>query len=135
MFKTIVGAVPSELLDILGTGVGFGGEAVKEAITGLKQDLEALSLILANRPYLVGDQPTLADLAVAGLSIIVKFPDGAYLDIPEQFRGQGIPGLADNSAYEAFFTWRDRLYQDYRQPLTPTPDTTTDSNPTTIEIE
>jgi glutathione S-transferase len=132
-FKSLVGAVPSELLDLLGTGVGFGAEAVKDAHKSLKQDLEALCLILEQRPYLVADRPTIADLAVAGLSIILKFPEGNYLNIPEELKGKGIPGLADNSAYEPFFAWRDRLYADYRKTVTPT--STTNSRPTSIEIE
>lgn len=133
--KNIVSAIPGELLDVLGTGVGLGGDAVKEANKCLQQDLEALSLILQNRPYLVGDSPTLADLAVAGLSIILKFPDGDYLDIPEQLKGKGIPGLADNIIYDPFFAWRDRLYAQYRQTsgtATTKPD---GSTPTSIEIE
>lgn len=133
--KTLVGTVPSEFLDILGIGVGFGSEAVKEAQKGLKQDLEALTLILQNRPYLVTDQPTLADLAVAGLSIILKFPEGSYLNLPQELKGKGIPGLADNSAYEPFFAWRDRLYAECRKPLTPNSSSPTDSTPTSIEIE
>lgn len=131
--KTLVGAVPSEVMDLLGTGVGFGSEAVKAANKALKQDLEALSLILQNRPYLVADRPTLADLAVAGLSVILKFPQGSYLNIPTDLQGKGIPGLADNSIYEPFFLWRDRLYAEYRKPLIST--TRTDSNPTAIEID
>ncbi|MGK7916490.1 MAG: glutathione S-transferase domain-containing protein, partial [Prochloraceae cyanobacterium] len=131
--KSLVVSVPSELLDVLGTGVGFGREAIKEAKKGLKQDLEALSLILQERSYLVTDEPTLADLAVAGLSMLIKFPSGSYLDIPEQLKGKGIPGLADNNAYEPFFTWRDRLYADYRKPLTN--NSSSDSSPTKIEIE
>ena len=134
LVKNIVSAIPGELLDVLGTGVGLGGDAVKEANKCLQQDLEALSLILQNRPYLVGDSPTLADLAVAGLSIILKFPDGDYLDIPEQLKGKGIPGLADNIIYDPFFAWRDRVYAQYRQTLgkTTKPD---GSTPTSIEIE
>ncbi len=132
--KTLVGAVPSELLDLLGTGVGFGGDAVKDAQKGLNQDLEALSLILENRPYLVGDRPTLADLTVAGLSVILKFPEGNYLDIPEALKGKGIPGLADNSAYDTFFNWRDRLYEEYRKPLENSGGGS-GSTPTSIEIE
>jgi glutathione S-transferase len=114
LVKTIVGSIPGEVLDVLGTGVGFGGDAVKMAQQGLKQDLEALCLILQQRPYLLGDTPTLADLAVAGLSIILKFPEGSYLDIPDALKGKGIPGLADNIVFEPFFAWRDRLYADYR---------------------
>ncbi|WP_036486200.1 glutathione S-transferase family protein [Myxosarcina sp. GI1] len=131
--KTVVGAIPGEILDVLGAGVGFGGDAVKEATKGLQQDLEALCLILEERPYLVGDTPTLADLAVAGLSILLKFPAGSYLDIPEQLQGKGIPGLADNIVYEPFFAWRDRLYAEYRQGSGVT--TPAGGSPTSIDID
>jgi glutathione S-transferase len=131
--RTLVGAVPSEVLDILGAGVGYGADAVKEAKDDLKQDLEALSLLLMDRPYLVTNYPCLADFAVAGLSMLLKFPSGPYLDLPEDVKGKGIPGLADNSAYETFFDWRDRLYADYRKPLTST--TSNSSAPTSIEID
>jgi glutathione S-transferase len=135
LLKNLVGAIPSDLLDILGTGIGFGGDAVKQAKQGLKQDLESLSLILENRPYLISDRPTLADLAVAGLSIILKFPEGNYLDIPESLQGKGIPGLADNSNYDRFFTWRDRLYADYRKSSANSTNNSSGSSPTSIEIE
>jgi glutathione S-transferase len=134
LLKNIVGSIPPELLDILGTGVGYGPDAIKDAKQGLKQDLEALSLILDNRSYLVTDRPTLADLAVAGLSILIKFPEGNYIDIPEPLKGKGIPGLADNSAYEPFFNWRDRLYADYRK-ISASNNTNSGSSPTSIEIE
>ncbi len=134
LVKNLVGAIPGELLDVLGMGVGFGGDAVKDAKKGLKQDLEALSLILQSKPYLVGDQPTLADLTVAGLSILLKFPEGSYLDIPNQLKGKGIPGLADNSEYQVFFDWRDRLYADYRK-ASGSSIPSDDSAPTSIEIE
>ncbi|WP_017306261.1 glutathione S-transferase family protein [Spirulina subsalsa] len=131
--KNLVGAIPGDLLDVLGSGVGLGGDSVKEAVTGLKQDLEALCLILESQPYLVGNTASLADLAVAGLSMVLKFPDGNYLDIPEHLKGKGIPELADNSAYAPFFAWRDRLYAEFRQPLTP--QSPGDAPPTPIEIE
>ncbi len=130
--KNLVSSLPSELLDVLGSGVGLGPDAVKEAENGLKQDLEALCLMLQDSPYLVGEEPTLADLAVAGLSIVLKFPEGDYIDTPEQLKGKGIPGLADNSAFEPFFTWRDRLYADYRKTSS---SSTSDSAPTSINIE
>ena len=133
LLKNFVAVLPSELLDVLGTGVGLGFEAFKAAEKDLKQDLEALSLILQNRPYLVTDEPTLADLTVAALSTMIKFPGGHYLDVPMNLQGKGIPGLADNSAYEPFFTWRDRLYSQYRQSLERSE--VDDSQPTSIEIE
>ncbi|MBD2002664.1 MULTISPECIES: glutathione S-transferase family protein [Cyanophyceae] len=134
--KTLVGAVPSEVLNILGLGVGYGPEAVQSATTDLRQNLEAINLILTESPYLVGDYPTLADFAVAGLSMLIKFPEGPYLDLPETLKGKGIPGFAENVAYETFFNWRDRLYADYRKPLSAnTTAGATGSTPTAIEID
>ncbi len=133
LLKNLVEVIPSDLLRVLGFGVGYSPEVLKSAMTDLKQDLEALSLLLSNRPYLVGDQPTLADLAVAGLSMLIKFPNGPYLELPEAVRGKGIPGLADSMAYEPFFNWRDRLYAEYRKPIAGY--STTGSAPTSINIE
>jgi glutathione S-transferase len=134
--KNLVNAFPSNLFDVLGTGVGLGTDTFKAAEKGLKQDLEALSLILQHKPYLVSDKPTLADLTVAALTTIIKFPDDNYFDVPIDLKGKGIPGLADNTTYEPFFTWRDRLYAQYRQPIDKSNDDPgTDSEPTSIEIE
>lgn len=137
IFKNIIGAVPGELLDLLGSGVGIGADVVKDAERSLKQDLEALSLILKQQPYLLGDQPTLADFTVAALSMLIKFPEGNYIKLPKQLKGQGIPGLADQPAYEPFFSWRDRLYLQYRQAdsTPPSKDSGDQSQPTRIEIE
>jgi glutathione S-transferase len=135
LLKIAIGAIPGELLDVLGTGVGFGGEAVKEAKKSLIQDLEALCLILQHQPYLTGDTPSLADLAVAGLSILLKFPAGSYLDIPDPLKGKGIPGLADNITFEPFFAWRDRLYADFRQGSNTPGSSGNTSSPTAIQIE
>ncbi|MBE9014173.1 glutathione S-transferase family protein, partial [Pseudanabaenaceae cyanobacterium LEGE 13415] len=92
LLKNLVGAIPGDLLGVLGTGVGMGPDSVKEAIDALKRSFTALSYILIDQPYLVGDSPTLADFAVAGLSMYVKFPTGSYLDIPESLKGQGVTG-------------------------------------------
>jgi glutathione S-transferase len=132
--KTLLGSVPAELIDILGTGVGLGKEAIKSAKIGLQQDLEALTLILSSRPYLVGDRPTLADLTVAAHSILLKFPAGSYFKLPEELQGKGIPGLGDQGAYDPFFSWRDRLYREYRQTISPQMPSDNDS-PTSINIE
>ena len=134
--KLLVGAVPGDLFNLLGVGVGFGPNEIKSAQEDLKQDLEALSLLLLEKPYLVADHPTLADFAVAALSMYIKFPDGPYLDLPENLKGKGVPGLADTVAYETFFNWRDRLYAEYRQVQKPTStNNPTGSSPTPIEIE
>ncbi|MBW4557751.1 MAG: glutathione S-transferase family protein [Trichormus sp. ATA11-4-KO1] len=133
ILKNLVEGVPRDLLTILGFGVGYSPDVIKSAIADLKQDLEALTLLLVDSPYLTGDEPTLADLAVAGLSMLLKFPEGPYLDLPAGLRGKGVPGLADNPDYEPFFAWRDRLYAQFRKPLIGLPPT--GSAPTSIQIE
>lgn len=116
LLKTLIEAVPNEALDVLGMGIGFGPEVAKTARKAMQQNLEALCLLLADNPYLIGDRPTLADFAVAGLSMYVKFPESVCLEIPETLKGKGVPGLADDPAYTTFWAWRDRLYADYRKP-------------------
>lgn len=113
--KTAVSAVPGDMLSLLGIGVGMGAYAVKAATDILRQDLEALCLILSTQPYLCGDQPTLADFTVAGLSMYLKFPSNLYVDLPNGICGKGVPGLADDPMFSEFWTWRDRLYSDFRQ--------------------
>jgi glutathione S-transferase len=117
ILKTALEAVPNDLFSILGLGVGFSPDVINSAIASLKQDLEMLITILKDSPYLVGDEPTLADFAVAGLSLLLKFPNGAYLDLPPALRGKGLPIFAENPEYQPFFSWRDRLYTQFRTPL------------------
>jgi glutathione S-transferase len=115
LVKGLVGAVPANVLNLLGTGVGLGADAVKSATEILRQDLEALCLILATQPYLCGDEPCLADFAVAGLSMYLKFPSAMYVDLPMGIADKGVPGLADDPAFAAFWQWRDKLYADFRK--------------------
>ena len=135
LLKNLIGAFPGEVFDVLGIGVGLGPDAIHSAKTTLRQNLEALCFILLDHPYLLGDQPTLADFAVAGMSMYLKFPEGPYLDLPTSLKGKGVPGLADVGAFEPFFSWRDRLYRDFRKATTPTTSTSGSSSPTSIEIE
>ncbi len=134
IFKTVVSAVPNELLDVLSLGVGLSPDVVNAAREIMQQNLESLSTLLSDQPYLLGDQPTLADFAVAGLSMYVKFPDGEYVDLPDGLKGKGVPGLADNSTYQPFWDWRDRLYADYRK-LSGNDKPADSSGPTRISIE
>ncbi|GAP98061.1 glutathione S-transferase family protein [Leptolyngbya sp. NIES-2104] len=135
ILKNLVSAIPSDLLGVLGSGVGMGPDAVKEAIADLKRSFTALSYILIDQPYLVGDSPTLADFAVAGLSMYAKFPTGAYLDIPESLKGQGVTGIADVSIFDPFFNWRDKLYADFRKASIGSYTPPSGSAPTSINID
>jgi glutathione S-transferase len=132
--KTLVEAVPGEALSVLGTGVGLGPDAIKTAQKAMQQNLESLSTLLLESPYLITDHPTLADFAVAALTLYVKFPTGAYLEIPASLKGKGVPGLADNALYSSFWNWRDRLYADYRKFPTSS-NTGASSSPTSINID
>ncbi|NEQ30093.1 MAG: glutathione S-transferase family protein [Leptolyngbya sp. SIO4C5] len=135
LLKNLVGSVPGDVLSLLGTGAGFGADAVKTAHAILQQNLEALCLLLQESPYLVGDQPTLADFAVAGLSMYIKFPDRQYVDLPTGICGKGVPGLADDPTYRPFFGWRDRLYADYREVSIPNTAETVGPGPQSISID
>jgi glutathione S-transferase len=139
IFKTFVSVFPSEIFNAIGMGLTLGVDILKKGEKGVKKDLENLSLILQSQPYLVGDNLTLADLTVAALTTIVKFPPVAYFDLPLDLENKGIPGIADNGVYESFFTWRDRIYADYRQPVDKSNsnnfNSDGDNQPTSIEIE
>lgn len=128
---SLVEAIPSDFLKILGLGVGASPSNVKAAKESIEQDLEALSLLLQDSPYLVADHPTLADFAVAGLTMYLKIPAGPYLNIPTKLRGKGVPGIADNPAYQTFFNWREKMYADFRK-ATVSPGS---SRPTSIQID
>jgi glutathione S-transferase len=130
LLKNLVSSVPGDLFGGLGVDV-IGLKAAKDA---MKRDLAALCFILLEQPYLITDQPTLADFAVAGLSMYVKFPTGNYLDIPSALRGKGTPDIATIGTFEPFFTWRDRLYADYRKLRSPG-DSGSGGGPTAISID
>lgn len=76
---------------------------------GSRQDLQAaliqLSVLAQAGPYLVGDQLSLADLAVAAQLSLLAFPAHAG----EPLAGRGVPGLADHPELAPLFAWRDRL--------------------------
>jgi glutathione S-transferase len=134
ILKNVLEGVPSDFLSVLGFGVGFTPDTVNAAINSLKQDLDIVTQLLVGSPYLTGDEPTLADLAVASLSMLLKFPDGAYLDLPVSLRGKGLPIFAENPDYEAFFAWRDRIYAQFRKPL-PGITPPVGNAPTSIQID
>jgi glutathione S-transferase len=121
VLKNLIGSIPTEAIDVLGLGLGFTPDSMKAAKAEMHRSLDSICLLLSQNScaYLTGDTPTLADLTVAGLSLLLKIPDGPYLNIPHQLKGKGVPGFADNPDYDLFFTWRDKLYADFRKPHPP----------------
>ena len=71
----------------------------------LLANLELLLALVAAGPYLVGDQLSLADLAVAAQLSLLKFPASAGAPLA----GRGASGLADNPMLDPLFSWRDRI--------------------------
>jgi glutathione S-transferase len=137
VLRNLVGAVPGDLLNLVGTGVGFGPDDIKAAATALKQNLESICHLLQGSAYLLGEQPTLADFAIASATMYIKFPASQYVDLPAGICGKGLPGLADVPEFEPFFTWRDRLYDQFRTARATPPPGTGDSGsgPTPISID
>jgi glutathione S-transferase len=84
----------------------FGQLLPIEAAT-LEEKLDLLTSLLEARPWLVADQPTLADLAVAAQLYPLRFPAVAGAELAYR----GVPGIADQPRYEPLFHWRDGLYQ------------------------
>jgi glutathione S-transferase len=71
----------------------------------LQTNLEQLALLTAAQPFLVGDQLSLADLAVAAQLSLLRFPESCGAPLA----GRGVSGVADNPLLEPLFSWRDRL--------------------------
>ena len=97
--RSLVGALPGGLLAGLGQVVDQG------ALKDLRVVLEQLTALVQAQPYLVGNQLSLADLAVAAQLSLLKFPASAGAPLA----GRGVPGLADDPQLAPLFAWRDRI--------------------------
>ena len=73
----------------------------------LQRSLEQLSLLVQHRPYLEGDQLSLADLAVVAQLSLLRFPSSAGAPLA----GRGAAGIADHPLLEPLFQWRDGILQ------------------------
>jgi glutathione S-transferase len=94
-----------------------------DGILPLKQRLDASERIvrttladltsrLETSKYLVGDEPSFADIAAVGLALPLKYPHSRYVAHPSL---AGVVGnaIAEDPAYARFFAWRDQFYSDY----------------------
>jgi glutathione S-transferase len=87
--------------------------AARERMPGL---LESIGLALeGDRPWLVGDGLTLADVAVASALLLLDPPADQYLPrpMPAALRA-AFTDRASLAAFPAVFAWRDRLYRERR---------------------
>lgn len=93
-------------------GLGVGEGWVRRKSDRARTMLERFSRRLEKAPFLVGDQPTLADVAAAGLTLHLEWPRSARMakEVPI---GTGVPGIVDDPALRRFFEWRREFYQRY----------------------
>lgn len=83
-----------------------------EARAAVRAMLDELSERLAGSPFLLGDEALLPDVAAAGLTMLLKFPESRYLARPG-LAGMGVPELVDEPRYRRFFAWRDAFYREF----------------------
>jgi glutathione S-transferase len=103
--RQLVGALPGGLMgsvtDTLGSLL-----APLEA-RQLHRNLEQLSALVVSSGHLVGDQLSLADLAVVAQLSLLRFPTSAGVSLA----GEGVSGIADNPLYQPLFRWRDGILE------------------------
>jgi glutathione S-transferase len=101
--RQLVSGLPGGLIG--GMGDAIGGVLGHPQRRQLQSNLEQLAVLAAARPHLVGDQLSLADLAVAAQLSLLKFPAGSGAPLA----GRGVSGIADNPLLEPLFRWRDGI--------------------------
>ncbi len=109
-----LGLLPKEIPDPLQKVMeGFPFRLMNE-ITGifskrehdqLFSSLEQLSLLVQNKPWLIGDEMSIADLSVAAQLSLLCFPTSSG----ENLKGKGIPGISDHPLLQPLFQWQDQL--------------------------
>ncbi|MEO1003977.1 MAG: glutathione S-transferase family protein [Cyanobacteria bacterium J06638_7] len=101
--RQLVSGLPGGVMG--GMGEAIGGVLGQQQRHQLHSNLEQLALLTAARAHLVGDQLSLADLAVVAQLSLLSFPNcsGAPL------AGRGVSGIADNPLLEPLFNWRDGI--------------------------
>ena len=97
--RSLVGALPSGVLSGLGQVIDHGG------LEQLRANLQSLCALVEQRSVLVGDQLSLADLAVAAQLSLLLFPASAGAPLA----GRGVPGLADDPHLAPLWAWRDAI--------------------------
>ncbi len=97
--KQILNALP------LGPLNNFTSFLIQKEISDVLISLEKLSILLESNPWIVGENMSFADLAVAAQLSLLKFPisSGSLL------ANKGCPGFRDNPKLKGLFNWRDHI--------------------------
>ncbi|WP_437320422.1 glutathione S-transferase family protein [Sorangium sp. So ce385] len=78
----------------------------------VRTTLAELCARLEGSAYLVGDAPSLADVAAVALVYPLKFPPSKHLFKPE-LAGTSVRRITEDPALARFFDFRDRFYRDH----------------------
>jgi glutathione S-transferase len=97
--RSLVGGLPA------GPLAGVGEALAQGSRQDLQVALEQLVVLVEAGPFLVGDQLSIADLAVVAQLSLLSFPAHSG----EPLAGHGVPGLADHPMLAPLFQWRDQL--------------------------
>ena len=103
--RQLVSGLPGGLMG--GMGEAIGGVLAQQQRQQLQSNLEQLTALTTARAHLVGDQLSLADLAVVAQLSLLRFPAGSGAPLA----GRGVSGIADNPMLEPLFDWRDRILE------------------------
>ncbi|MEB3304443.1 MAG: glutathione S-transferase family protein [Cyanobacteriota bacterium] len=109
-------ATPATLRQLVGALPGGWMGSVSDTLNSLlapmearqlHRNLEQLTALVAPRGYLVGEQLSLADLAVVAQLSLLRFPSTAGASLA----GEGVAGIADNPMFTPLFSWRDGILE------------------------
>ncbi|MGK4003766.1 glutathione S-transferase [Sorangium sp. So ce1036] len=89
-------------------------QQLDEAERVVRDTLAELTRRLETSKYLVGDEPSFADIAAVALVQPLRFPRSRYVVSPD-LAGRAVTAVAEDPAYARFFAWRDQFYRDHLQ--------------------
>ncbi len=101
--RRLVSALPAGVMAPVSEAVG-DLMAPSEAHQ-LRRNLEQLTRLVAERPYLEGERLSLADLAVVAQLSLLRFPASAGAPLA----GLGVEGVTDHPLFAPLFRWRDGI--------------------------
>ena len=109
-------ATPTTLRQMVGALPGGWMGSVSDTLNSLlapmearqlHRNLEQLTALVAPGGYLVGEQLSLADLAVVAQLSLLRFPSTAGAPLA----GEGVAGIADHPKFYPLFSWRDGILE------------------------
>ncbi len=98
-FRQIMGNLPHELFNGVKKLLNAGQRS------DLLYSLKMLSRLVEGSSWLIGNEMSIADIAVAAQLSLFKFPESSGSGLV----GKGCPGFSDHPLLKPLFDWRDHL--------------------------